>query len=39
MKHTPMVYNFKDIEKFKRKYLKSIENQCRYLRNALAKNK
>ena len=38
MKHTPMVYDFKDIQNFKRRYLKSIENQCRYLRNALAKN-
>ena len=36
MKHTPMVYDFEDIQKFKRRYLKSIENQYRYLRNALA---
>ena len=39
MKHTPMVYDFKDIQKFKHRYLKSIENQCRYLRNSLAKKK
>ena len=36
MKHTPMVYDFEDIQKFKQRYLKSIENQYRYLRNALA---
>ena len=36
MKHTPMVYDFENIQKFKRRYLKSIENQYRYLRNALA---
>ena len=39
MKHTPMVYDFKDIQKFKHRYLRSIENQCRYLRNSLAKKK
>ena len=39
MKDTPMVYDFKDIQKFKCRCLKSIENQCRYLQNALSKKK
>ena len=36
MKHTPIVYDFEDIQKFKRRYLKSIKTQNRYLRNAPA---